>query len=96
MKRLKKEFINRLPKPRRLNITDCEIEVIDHDSFSNMQQLTSLNLSRNRIWHIEKNAFSNLKNLETLDLSDNKLTNFDPKFVGLIESTEYNITNNTF
>ena len=92
--RLTKEFINRLPKPRRLNINNCEIEVIESDAFSNMQQLTSLNLSYNRIEFIEKNTFSSLKNLQTLDLRDNKLTNFDPKYVGLNESAEYNITTN--
>jgi len=49
MKRLTKEFIDRLPMNRRLNIHYCEIEVIESDSFSNMQQLTSLDLSFNRI-----------------------------------------------
>ena len=83
IKRLKKEFINHLPIHKKLNITDCLIEVIEHDSFSNLQQLTSLDLSRNRIELIEKNAFSNLKNLQTLDLSNNRLTKFDRNFIGL-------------
>ena len=55
--RLKKEFMNGFSTIRQLNITQCEIEVIEYDLFSNMQQLTSLNLSRNRIELIEKNAF---------------------------------------
>ena len=82
-----------MPKPRQLNIIDCDIEVIESDSFSNMQQLTWLNLSNNLIDLIDKNAFSNLKNLQTIDLSYNKLTNFDPIFVGLIELAEYRIEN---
>ena len=95
--RLTKEFIDRLPKPRnRLNITDCNIEVIESDSFSNMQQLTSLDLSDNRIELIEENAFSNLKNLQKLDLTRNRLTNFDRKFIGLSESVEVKIENNRF
>ena len=96
LKRLKKEFLNRLPKPKRLTITDCKIEVIEHDSFSNFQQLTSLNLSQNRIGLIEKNAFSKLKNLKKLDLSKNRLTIFDPKFIGLGESVEVKIEDNIF
>ena len=90
MERLTKEFINRLPMNKQLNINDCEIEVIEHDSFSNMQQLTSLNLSRNRIKFIEKYAFSNLNNLQTLSLSGNNLI-FYPEFVGLGKSVELNI-----
>ncbi len=61
-----------------------------------MQQLCSLDLSFNRIEFIEENSFSNLKNLQKLDLSHNYLKNFDPQFVALIESTEYNIKNNLF
>ena len=95
MKRLKKEFINRLPMHKQLNITDCGIELIESDSFSNMQQLTSLDLSKNEIELIEKNAFSNLKNLQTLDLSENKLTKFDRNFIGLSESVEVNIEYNS-
>ena len=94
MKRLTKKFIDLLPNPRGLNITDCGIQVIEHDSFSNMQQLTSLNLSYNRIEFIEKNAFSKLKNLQKLDLSDNELTDFDPKFICLSEPVEVKIENN--
>ena len=95
-KRLTKEFIDRLPIHRQLNINNCGIEVIEHDSFSNMKQLTLLNLRSNKIKVIEENAFSNLKNLQKLDVSDNYLKNFDPKFVGLIESAEYVIKNNLF
>ena len=90
IKRLKKEwFTNGFQILRRL--TFCEIEVIEHDSFSNMQQLTLLNLSRNRIDLIEENTFSNLKNLKTLDLRYNKLTKFDRNFVGLRESVDVKI-----
>jgi hypothetical protein len=57
-KRLTKEYINRLPLHRQLNIIVFQIEVIENDSFSNMKQLTLLNLIRNQIELIEKNAFS--------------------------------------
>ena len=71
IKRLKKEFLNRLPMHTFLNIRECINELIESDSFSNMQQLTSLDLSNNRIEFIEKNAYSKLNNLQTLDLRHN-------------------------
>ena len=90
MSRLKREFISRLPTHRNLNISNCKIEVIEHDSFSNMQHLTSLDFSRNRIELIEENAFSNLKNLQKLDL---RLKTIDKKFIGLKNSVEVIIKN---
>ena len=90
IKRLRKEFLNGIPSLRRLKLS-CSIEVIEHDLFSNLQQLCSLDLSGNRIESIEENSFSMLKNLKTLDLSRNKLTNFDRKFTGLLESVELKI-----
>ena len=89
IKRLKKELLNGFPALRRLIMTNCEIEVIEHDSFSNCEQLCMLDLSVNRIFSIGKNAFSKLENLQKLDLSYNELNNFDPKFVGLIETAKY-------
>ena len=91
MKRLKKEFLNRLPTHTRLNIRECEIEVIESDSFSNMQQLTSLDLSLNHIEFIEENAFSKLNNLQTLDLRHNCSLEFDRKFTGLGNSVKVKV-----
>ena len=89
MKRLTKRFMNGFSTLRKLAISGGKIEVIEHDAFSNMQQLTSLVLSYNRIRFIYKNTFSNLKNLETLNLYGNKLRNFDPEFVGLIKTAKF-------
>ena len=91
IRRLKKKFLDRFPKLRHLTIAYSNIEVIEHDSFSNLEQLSLLDLSRNRIGFIEKNAFSSLKNLLAVDLSRNRLTIFDPKFIGLIESAVFSI-----
>lgn len=71
IKRLKKEFLNRLPMHTFLNIREWINELSESDSFSNMQQHTSLDLSSNRIEFIEKNAFSKLNNLQTHDLRHN-------------------------
>ena len=95
VKRLTREFINRLAIIRQLIITQCEIEIIELDDlFSNMQLLTSLNFSGNLIKLIEENAFSKLNNLETLDLSSNRLTKFDRNFISLENSVEVNIEYN--
>ena len=91
---LRKEFLNRFPIIRNLNLCDCYIDVIEHKSFSNLQQLRILDLSRNQIKSIEKNAFSALKNLEKVNLSYNKLGQFDPTDFGL--STDINIVNINF
>jgi hypothetical protein len=87
-KRLKKEYINRFPILKELFVLNCAIETIESDSFSNLEQLCSLNLYRNQIEFIEENAFKPLKNLKKLNLRNNELTNFDPKFVGLEKSVE--------
>ena len=91
VKRITKEFINRLPMHRRLKISKCNIEAIESDSFSNKQELISLDLSENRIELIEENAFSKLKNLKKLNLSINRLKKFDRKFIGLANSVEVKI-----
>ena len=58
---------------KRLEICKCDIEQLENDLFSNLQQLSFLNLSYNRIHHIEENAFLKLKNLQILNLCFNKL-----------------------
>ena len=73
---------------KQLVISDCKIEEIEPDAFSNFRQLYCLDLSKNRIKFIEKNTFSNLKNLQILDLSGNELTNLDTEFIGLENSVK--------
>ena len=102
-KRLKKEFFNRFTTLRHLCVTCCKFETIERDSFSDLKQLCSLNLSRNQISHIGRNAFGSLENLQTLDLSYNDLRYLYVKpmmrtimryFVGLRKSVELNIEHN--
>ena len=70
-------------------MTNCRIEVMEYDSFSNMQQLCILDLNQSQIQIIEKNAFSNLKKLEKLNLSYNKLTKVDREFIGLSKLVDF-------
>lgn len=91
MKRLTKEFINRLTKPKKLNLFECGIVVIERDSLSNMQQLTSLDLSQNQIAFIEKNSFSSLANLQTLIFKSNILRKVHRRFTGLGKSVKLKI-----
>lgn len=51
----------------------CGIDGIDQFTFSQLPQLTILNLSGNKITTIEENSFENNKKLKSLDLSNNKL-----------------------
>ena len=87
------KFFNRFRSLRYLNLSTCNIEVIEHNSFYGLANLESLDLNSCQIREIEKNAFSTLKNLKKVDLSFNKLKNVDPKFIGLRESAEYCIAN---
>lgn len=91
---LRKVFLDRFPMVRNLNLCDCNIEKIEHKSFSNSHQLRILDLSRNQIKSIEKNAFSALKNLEKVFLSYNNLEEIEPTFLGL--SADFNIENLRF
>ena len=88
VKRLKKEFFNRFSTLRRLEIHNCNFEVIERDSLSNLEELCLLDLSDNQIKYIEKNVFSSLKDLQRVDLNFNNIGYLDRKFIGLRESTE--------
>ena len=92
-KRFKKEFINRFTALRHLKLSQCQIDKIGDDSFSDSKELCVLDLSGNQIVSIEQNAFSMLKNLRTVDLSYN-FKKFHPKFIGLQESVEFIIKDN--
>ena len=89
-KRLKKEFLNGFRMLKHLNIFDCNIKEIAHDSFSNLEQLCSLYLSYNRIEFIGFNVFSKLKNLQEVDLTHNEFIDFDiAKRIGLKEIEKF-------
>lgn len=91
---LKKQFINGFPMLKNLSIYDCNISVIDNDSFSNLEQLCFLELSFNQIQFIKKNAFLKLKNLQQVNLFGNYFIQIDPKSIGLRESAILYIENN--
>ena len=68
---------------RKLSMVDCNLEEIEPGAFSNMTQISCLNLSQNRLKFIEKNTFSNLNKLQIFDLSMNKLRDLDTEFIGV-------------
>ena len=51
--------------------------IVEHDAFSNLKQLTCLELRSNGIESLDKRTFSELVNLETLDLGNNLLEFID-------------------
>ncbi len=73
---------------RRLCIVECNIEMIEADSFSNLKQLDSFALIANPIKFIEKDTFSNLKYLQIVDFSYNNIQKLDPEFIGLKNSVK--------
>ena len=63
--------------------------LIKESFFSNLSYLEKLDLGSNEINLIEKNSFSKLQKLKVLNLSFNDiLENFNPKYIGLIESKD--------
>lgn len=57
--------------------SNSDLEIIDHDAFSNMKQLVSLDLSFNNIESLDRRLFSGLINLESLKLNHNRLKSLD-------------------
>ncbi|XP_061108357.1 leucine-rich repeat-containing protein 4-like isoform X1 [Conger conger] len=62
------------PNARHLNLMENSIELIQADTFRNLQHLEVLQLGRNAIRQIEVGAFNGLSSLNTLELFDNRLT----------------------
>ena len=96
MKSLKKNFLDRFPTLQDFRMYTCEIETIENDAFSNLIQLSYIELANNLINFIGKNAFSNLNNLKAVNLSSNKLTHFDAEFNGLGISKPVCLDDNNF
>ena len=94
--KLEKELFNGFQKLQELMIChNKELRIIKNDTFSNLKQLLTLDLSNNCLENIEQNAFLSLHNLETLDLSNNQLTSLDSKlFVGLNNLISINLKDN--
>ena len=74
----KKMFSDGFTKLRSLKILRSKnFLIIDHDSFSILKQLVSLDLSGNFLESIDKRTFSELANLEALNLSGNRIKSLD-------------------
>lgn len=54
-----------------------EIECIDENAFSNLKNLTELNLNDNYLQILHPNSFIGLKKLKHLDISNNRLRYFN-------------------
>ncbi|KAK1170395.1 trophoblast glycoprotein-like [Acipenser oxyrinchus oxyrinchus] len=77
--------LNAIPQPLPLNvktlfITGNDIPHLKHDAFpQSLDQLTNLNLSRNKIEVIDPFVFAKMPSLKQLDLSNNRIYKFSPK-----------------
>ncbi|MEW8542873.1 MAG: leucine-rich repeat domain-containing protein [Candidatus Thiodiazotropha sp.] len=56
-----------------LRLRSYNLRKLHSNIFSQLQELTELDLSKNKIWFVAKNAFNGLYNLKTLNLDDNAL-----------------------
>ena len=75
VKRLNKKFIEKFPTIRHLFMCGCKIELIEDGVFSNIKQLTYLDLCNNFLKTLEKTGFSQLSSLE--GLGGNPLENIE-------------------
>ncbi|XP_018785405.1 PREDICTED: toll-like receptor 3 [Bactrocera latifrons] len=68
-----------MPLLIELDISSCNIEIIDRDVFRNITGIHRLFMSRNKMLSIPKNTFQLLSKLEYLDLSYTNLLELDSK-----------------
>ena len=88
MTRLERKLFNSsMPLLRFLNVSsNCLLETIDHDAFSDLKQLDFLHLSNNSIDSLDKKLFSGLFRLENLYLNRNRLKNLDANIFSDLKS----------
>jgi hypothetical protein len=61
---------------------------IDPNTFANLDNLITINLSRNRIARISRNTFHNLQGLKTLNLSYNRIVNIESQAFAYLPALE--------
>ena len=94
--RIEKKFVDVLPPSiKNLHIFRSNLQIIDHDAFSNLKQLVLLDLSVNQIKCLDERIFSDLKNVKKLNLWNNNLEVLNAEtFVGLENLTELDLSFN--
>ena len=73
IKRIEKKFIEQFPILKNFCMSDCKVETIDDDAFSNSKELVVLDLRENLLKSLYKRYFSNLINLEYFVAYENPL-----------------------
>ena len=93
--KFEKKSFDRFPMLQTLNLlNNRELRKIDHDAFSNLKHLLTLNLMYNCINSIEKSHFSSLTKLEILFLGGNPLGNIKKYVFSDLKSLRYLSLNN--
>lgn len=73
-----KEFIQKCPSLKNLDLSYNYFSRIDHGDFEQTQQFNSIDLSHNSIEAIHSHAFANLSDLHVLRLNNNRLSTIPP------------------
>lgn len=73
-----KEFIQKCPRLKNLDLSYNYLSRIDHGDFEQSQQFNGIDLSHNSVETIHPHAFSNLSDLQVLRLNNNRLATIPP------------------
>ncbi|XP_045039741.2 toll-like receptor 13 [Desmodus rotundus] len=83
---------NGMPSLQRLQLDSCQLSFVTNQTWSALQNLTSLDLSHNKFKRFPDFAFSPLRSLQFLFLSKNPITELsDRAFYGLYSLKELNV-----
>ncbi|XP_043224845.1 protein slit-like [Amphibalanus amphitrite] len=97
IRRIPARLFSRLPKLRKLDMSDNSITEIEDDAFKGAGRLQDITLTNNDIQHIHDGMFRGLRSLTTLSLYNNKITCVMPgSFDDLKNLKTLNLMSNPF
>ena len=90
MHKIEKRLFDGFPTIKQLKIYgNKHIQIINHDAFSNLNNLNGLFLANNCILPIDNRLFSNLVNLKYLNLSENRLETIEENPFSNLHNLEF-------
>lgn len=89
VRKIEKKFMDQFPNLRKFCMVDCKVEKIEDNAFSNLKELTVLDLSQNLLESIYKRDFSELVNLEYFVMIKNRLKIMEEGIFSHMENIRY-------